>query len=134
MKAKERLAGFRACVEDLRNSSSYFEEVNGDRRLWSDLSPQGKLGYISRDAALYDVPFKNFAEAVRESIGDAALLEAALRTVLRDAQEFLNLDRLFPPDGRTESTPLTERFKEILSQPCDAGHSLTHGKDRGIDR
>lgn len=134
MNAKRRSAGFRALVEDHRNSSHYFEDADSDRRLWKDLSPQGKLEYIAGDAALYDVPFVDFAEAVRDSIGKSALMEAALRTVLRNAQEFRRLERLLPPDGRTESTPLTERFKEILNQPCEVDHSPEHGRDRGIER
>lgn len=132
MSAKHRLEGFLASVEDHRNSSHYFEEADGPWRLWRDLSPQGKLAYIARDAALYDVPFKHFGEAVRDVIGDGALVEAALRMVLKDALESLSLERLLPPDGRTESTPLNERFKEILHQHSDRGREPS--KDRGIER
>ena len=118
MNAKHRLDGFRALVDDHRNSSCFFEEADGRLRLWRDLSPQSKLAYVACDAALYDVPFKHFDEAVRDVIGNAALAEAALRTVLQDALEFRSLERLLPPDGRTESTPLAERFKDILRQPA----------------
>jgi hypothetical protein len=121
-------------VEDHRNSSHYFEEAVGNRRLWSDLSPQGKLQYIAGDAALYDVPFKHFDEAVREVIGNSALAEAALRTVLRDALEFRSLEGLFPPDGRTEATPLADRFKEILDRPAEPDREPEHRRDRGIER
>ncbi len=134
MNARHRLDGFRALVEDHRNSSHYFEEADGRLRLWRDLSPQGKLAYIASDAALYDVPFNRFDEAVRDVIGNAALAEAALRMVLRDAQEFRSLDGLLPPDGRTESTPLAERFKDILRQHADSGREPEHGQDRGIER
>ena len=134
MNAKERLDGFRALVDDHRNSSHYFEEIDGDRRLWSDLSLQGKLEYIAGDAALYDVPFKHFDEAVREVIGDSALAEAALRTVLRDALEFRSLAQLVPDDGRTEATPLADRFKEILDRPAEPEREPEHRRDRGIER
>lgn len=134
MSDKRRLEGFRKLVEDHQNSGHYFEEVDGDRRLWSDLSPQGKLEYIAGDAALYDVPFKHFDEAVREVIGDSGLAEAALRTVLRDALEFRSLGRLLPDDGRTESTPLVDRFKEILDRPVEPERAPEQGQNRGIER
>ena len=98
------------------------------------ISPQGKLAYIARDAALYDVPFKHFDEAVRDAIGNAALAEAAMRMVLQDALEFRRLERLLPPDGRTESTPLTERFKDMLRQPAQPEREPEYGHDRGIER
>ncbi|HWB14091.1 MAG TPA: hypothetical protein VG826_33000 [Pirellulales bacterium] len=134
MNAKERSEGFRALVENHRNSGHYFEEVDGRWRLWRDLSPQGKLEYLAADAALYDVPFKRFHDSVREVIGDAALAEAALRTVLSDALEFRSLARLLPDDGRTESTPLSERFKEILSRAAEPGREPQHHQGRGVER
>lgn len=91
MNAKRRLAGFKALVEEYRNSDWYFEEVEGDRRLWKDFSPQGKLEYIARDAALYEVLFEAFADAARDFIGESALGDAALRMVLGDAREFRSL-------------------------------------------
>lgn len=133
MSAKRQLEAFKAMVEDSRNSSHFFEETDGNRRKWKDLSAEGKLQYIARDAALCEVAYETFAEAARDSIGKSALVEAALRTVLQDAQEYRGLEQLLPPDGRTESTPLIDRFKEILNQPSEPAQAPEQRRDRGIE-
>src|SRR3954452_12807213 len=123
MNEKDRLAGFKALVEDHKNSSSHFEEMDGSHRLWHELSPQSKLQYLARDAVWYDVPFERFAEAVRESVDKHAIEEAALRLVLRNERELHEMEKLFPDDGRTEPTPLIERVSELLNE--DAVYSKT---------
>ena len=64
-----------------------------------------------------DVSFERFAAAVRDVLGDqpvAAREGASLRLLLRHARELRGLETLLPLDERTESTPLVERFKEML--------------------
>jgi hypothetical protein len=120
-----RLAGFRACVEDHKHSSYFLEEMDGSLRRWRELSAESKLEYLARDAALYDVPFEAFAQAVRETLNDsppAAREDAALRLVLRSVHELRGLENLFPDDGRTESPPpLIERFREAMGKQSLAG-------------
>lgn len=109
-----KIAAFTASVEDRKNSPAghHFEEGNGDWHPWADLSAAAKLQYIALDAARLDVPFEPFAQAVRETIGDAG--EAALRVVLDGQKELHAIARLLPDDGRTESTPLVEQVKDLL--------------------
>lgn len=109
-----RAANFRAMVEDSKNSPNnhVFEEMDGNRLPWADLSAAAKLQYIARDAALSGVAFETFAEVVKDTIGDVG--EAALRVVLDGQNELHAIARLFPDDGRTEPTPLVEQVKEML--------------------
>jgi hypothetical protein len=109
-----KIANFKAMVEDSRNSPSnyFFDEMEGDCRLWAELSAAAKPEYISRYAALADVPFEPFARVVKETIGDVG--EAALRVMLDDRKELHAIAKLFPDDGRTEPTPLVERVKDML--------------------
>lgn len=132
MNAKHRLANFRAMVKDHSSSTHYFEEIGGERRQWKDLSPDGKLEYIARDAALCDVPFERFAEAVRELIGQSVIGDAALRTVLRNANEARALEGLLPPERGTESRPLIDRFKEILHEP--SSQQRENGRERSTGK
>jgi len=116
---KRRLEGFKWLVTSDREGGYYLEEMDGTRRLWAELSPQRKLENIANAAAMYDVPFERFAEEVRTEftgMPQAAIEEAALRMVLHNALELRGLARLLPEEGRTESTPLVERFQEILDQ------------------
>ena len=130
---KHRQAGFKALVEDHKNSSHYFEEMDGSHHLWPELSPQSKLQYIAGDAVLYDVPFEQFAEGVRDVLPPTVLVEASLKMVLHYERELHGLGKLLPGDGRTESLPLVERFKEIMDSQSD--HSpADKGNDRGIER
>jgi hypothetical protein len=110
----EKVANFKAMVGDMKNSprNHVFEEMNGDRLPWDDLSAAAKLQYIVRDAAISDVAFEPFAQAVKDTIRDGG--EAALRVVLDGQKELHAIAKLFPDDGRTESTPLVDQVKEIL--------------------
>lgn len=109
-----KVAGFKAMVEDMRNSppNRVFDEMNGDWLPWAELSAAAKLQYIARDAVIADVPFEPFAEVVKDTIGDVG--EAALKVVLDGQKELHAIAKLFPDDGRTESTPLVEQVKEML--------------------
>jgi hypothetical protein len=117
MNEKDRLEGFKALVKADQTADYYFEETDGSHRLWAELSPEGKLGYISSAAAIHDVPFEQFASTARQAIGDTA--EASFRLVLTSQRELHGLAELLPDDGRTESTPLVDRFKEILREASD---------------
>lgn len=109
-----KIAGFKASVESMKNSpdNHVFEEMDGDRQSWADLSAPAKLQYIVLDAARHDVPFEPFAQVVKDTIGDAG--EAALRVVLDGQKELHAIAKLFPDDGRIEPTPLVEQVKEML--------------------
>jgi hypothetical protein len=109
-----RVASFKACVEDLRNSpdNCEFEEMDGDRQSWKDLSAAAKLQYIALDAARSNVPFEPFAAAVKDTIGDMG--EPALRVVLDGQKELHAIAKLLPDDGRTESTPVVEQVRDML--------------------
>jgi len=112
---ENRVEGFHALLADHKYSSSYYEEMDGDWRQWPELSAEGKLSYLAGDAAYYDVPFHHLAEAVRDVLSDqppAAREDAALRLLLTHARELQGLARLLPDDGRTEPTPLIDRFRE----------------------
>jgi hypothetical protein len=111
---RHKLEGFKASVEDSKNSpgNHYFEEMDGDRHPWADLSAAAKLQYVALDAARHDVPFEPFARVVKETIGDVG--EAALRVVLAGQKELHAIAELLPDDGRIEPTPLVEQVKEIL--------------------
>jgi hypothetical protein len=110
----QKIASFKAMVEDSRNSPSnhVFEEMDGDRLPWAELSAAAKLQYIARDAVLSDVPFEPFARVAKETIGDVG--EAALRVVSESQKELHAIAELLPDDRRLEPTPLVERVKDIL--------------------
>ena len=115
MDDKHRLQGFKALLASDKSGSYLLEEPDGTLRPWQELSAEGKLQYISGAAAMYDVPFERFAQAVRAEVGGAAAVtEAALRVALDYRKELHGLGKLLPDDGRTESTPLVKRFQEIL--------------------
>ena len=112
---EHRVEGFHALLADHKHSSSYYEEMDGDWRPWSELSAEGKLSYLAGDAAYYDVPFQHFAEAVRDVLSEqppVAREDATLRLLLTHARELQGLAKLLPDDGRTEPTPLIDRFRE----------------------
>jgi hypothetical protein len=133
MNEKHRLAGFKALVEDQKNSVRHFEEMDGSLRRWHELSPQSKLQYIAGDAVLYDVPFERFAEAVRDVVPPAAIVDAALLVVLHYERELRGLEKLLPDEGRTEPLPLVERLKDLLNSRPEPTHA-DKGNDRGIER
>jgi hypothetical protein len=116
MDEKHRLSGFKALLESQKSNLHHLEEPDGSFRLWRNFSAEGRLEYIARDAAFYDVTFEQFAEAVRESVDSAAIEVAALRIVMRSVWELHDLEKLFRDDGRTESPPpLVERVSELLN-------------------
>ena len=116
MDEKHRLSGFKALLESHKTDSYQLVDSDGDFRLWRDLSAEGRLEYIVKDAAFYDVPFEQFARAVRESVEPAAIEEAALRLAMRSGRELYDLEKLFPDDGRTEPPPpLVERVSDLLN-------------------
>src|SRR5271166_5532496 len=101
MNDKERLEGFKALLTSEQANAFYLEDHDGEYRLWSDLSAQGKLEAIARDAAYYDVAFEDFADSVRESVDAAAIEDAALRVVMRSYRELHDVEKLLPEDGGT---------------------------------
>jgi hypothetical protein len=109
-----KTTNFRAMVADSKNSprNHVFEEMDGNRLPWAELSATAKLQYLARDAAFADVGFEVFAQEVKETIGDAG--EAAFRVVLDAQKELHAIAKLLPDDGRTEPTPLVEQVKELL--------------------
>jgi hypothetical protein len=116
MNEKDRVSGFQALLKSHKSNSCHLITPDGEFRLWQDLSAEGRLESIARDAAYYDVPFEDFAQAVRESVDDAAIEDAALRLAMRSTRELHDLESLFPDDGRTESPPpLVERVSELLN-------------------
>lgn len=79
------------------------------------------------------MPFEWFEEAVRQILSPAVLVEASLQMVLHYEQELRGLSVLLPDDGRTESTPLIERLKDLLdSQPGQS--PAKRGDERGMER
>jgi hypothetical protein len=77
------------------------------------VSLEGRIESIARDAVYYNVPFEQFAQAVRESVDSTAIEEAALRLAMRSWRELQDLEKLFPDDGLTEPPPLVERVREL---------------------
>jgi hypothetical protein len=117
MDDKHRLDGFKALLTSEQANAFYLEDHDGEYRLWSDLSAQGKLEVIARDAAYYDIAFEDFADSVRESVDAAAIEDAALRLVMRSQRELHDVEKLFPDDGGTEPlSPLVERIREVFNQ------------------
>jgi hypothetical protein len=136
MAKKQTPDGFDTLLADHKKSTHHFEEADGTHRLWKELSAEGKLAYIARDAALYDVPFDRFAQAVRDVLGGqpaAVREEAALRLALSNERQLHALAALLPPErSGTESTPLVERFKEVLDQLAErAAKPPETDEDRG---
>jgi hypothetical protein len=116
MDEKDRVSGFKALLESHKTNSCHLAETDGSYRLWRNLSAEGRLESVARDAAYYDVPFEQFAQAARESVDNAAVEEAALRLAMRSGRELHDLEQLFPDDGRTEPPPpLVERVRELLN-------------------
>jgi len=125
----DKIASFKVMVQDMKNSpgNHVFEEGDGDRLPWDDLSAAVKLQYIVRDAVISDVRFEPFAQVAKDTIGDVG--EAALRVVLEGQKELHAIAKLFPDDGRTEPAPLIERVKLTL----DYVSALeTQEKERGL--
>lgn len=118
---------FEAALSVYRESGLKFEEMDGSFRTWPDLSPEGKLSHIAHDAAASGVSFDRFAEAARAALAglDSQTREtAAMRLAFSNQRELFALEAMLPPDGRTERTPIGERFRELL-QPDFATFSLS---------
>jgi hypothetical protein len=115
MNEKDRLKNFKALLKSEKSNSIYLVDPDGEFRLWRELSAEGKLDIIARDAAHFGVTFEQFAKAARESIDGDALQDAALRLAIRKEQELTAVERLFPDDDRIEGPPpLIERVSELL--------------------
>jgi hypothetical protein len=125
------VASFKARVEDSRNSNYYFEEMDGDHKLWADLSAASKLQYIASDAARYDVPFERFAEAVKDTVGDVG--DAALQVILHGQKELHAIAKLLPDDDRAEGMPLAEQVKDILDYASALEARETH-RQQGTEK
>jgi hypothetical protein len=110
----DKIASFEKLVTMMKYSpeNHVFEEMDGDRLPWDDLSAAAKLQYIVRDAVIADVRFEAFAQVARDTIADVG--EAALRVVLEGQKELHAIAKLFPDDGRTESPPLVDQVKDML--------------------
>jgi hypothetical protein len=116
----DRVSGFKALLESHTTNSYHLIAPDGEFREWQDLSPEGRLEIIAKDAAYYDVPFEPFAQAVREAVDKDAIEEAALRLAMRSTRELHELEGLFPDDGRLEPPPpLVERVSELLNADRD---------------
>lgn len=122
MNEKERMKGFEALLNSDKSNSYHLEEPDGEHRLWKEASAQSRLENIAGAAAMYDVPFEQFAHAVRESIENADIVDGALRIVLDNAHELRGLASLLPEEG-TFSTPLIDRFRYILDAQPEANFS-----------
>ena len=114
MDEKQRRSGFKALLESHKTDSYHLIDTDGEFRLWRDLSAEGRIESIARDAAYYDVPFEQFGQAVRESVDSTAIEEAALRLAMRSRRELHDLENLLPDDGLTDPPPLVERVRELL--------------------
>ena len=139
MNEKRRVEGFKALTASDTSGSHYLEDVDGDFRLWREMSAESKLSKIVSNAAYCEVPFEPFAVAVRNLISDLpaeAREEAALRLVLRQEQELHRLEKLLPRHDRLEpAPPLIERFQELLDGYADrAVETPEQSKGRGIER
>jgi hypothetical protein len=133
MNEKQKLEGIQALVASYRDSSSYYEESDGQHRQWNDLSVEGKVAYIARDAVFCDTSFEWFAEAVRHTVGEQPVgvrEEAYLRLVLLNHRELHELGSLLPDDGGTYATPLVDRLKEVLDWNAKLARE---NKDRAFD-
>jgi hypothetical protein len=120
MDEKRRRSGFKALLESHKTDSYHLIDSDGEFRLWQEMSAEGRIESIARDAAFYDVRFEQFAQAVRESVDSAAIEEAALRLAMRSGRELHDLENLFPNNGLTEPPPLVERVRELLDLVCPA--------------
>jgi len=129
MNEKDRLANFKALLKSEQENWIHLVDMDGNHRLWRELSAEGKLDIVARDAAYFGVTFEQFAEAARESIDAAELEDTALRLAMRKEQELTAVERLFPDDGRTEDAPpLIERVGELL-RAVSGEHEDTRDED-----
>ena len=112
---KNTQSGFKALLASHKTNACHLEDADGDHRLWRDLSAEGKVEHIARDAAYYGVAFEPFAQAVRESIDITAVEEAALRLAMRCVRQLHELESLFPDDmGSNFPPPLVDCVRHLL--------------------
>src|SRR5947209_10517287 len=113
MAKNQRVEGFKALVASDQANGYHMEDVDGEYRLWRDMSAAGKLRQIADNAAYSGVPFEPFAEAAGDALRPlpaVAREEAALRLVLRGERELHALEKLLPQHDRLEAAPpLAER-------------------------
>lgn len=129
MAINEEKDGFDAMLRDYRdNSNWHFEEMDGTHRTWPELSAEGKLSYLARDAVLAGVPAARFVEAAREFLGDLPppdREEAALRLLFHNQRELHGVELLLPSEDTghdlfAPGRPLPERLAEYISDLGDS--------------
>jgi hypothetical protein len=135
--AKQR-ASFEAMLGAYRGKGNVeYQEADDSFRPWPDLSPEAKLGYLARDAAIAGATPKHFAAAVREFLGDQAPdAMVALGLILESHRELHDVANLLPSDNGSDllapARPLAERLQEVLSdragqQPVKSlGREIAH--------
>ena len=129
LKQPPRPDGFDILLAGYKNSTYEYEDHDADLRdvlrPWSRLSAEGKLGYIARDAALYNAPFERFEQAAREMLGGQAL-PAGERAYLRLHMEYQRAlwDHELPAFPREHPIPKDDPHHEAL----DAIDGVLHVK------
>lgn len=118
-KIPPRPDGFDKCLADHQHSTHDYEDHDADLRHvfrpWSQLSAEGKLGYIARDAALYNVPFERVEQAARAAIGDQPL-PAGERAYLRLHMEYQRAlwDHELPAFPREHPLPQGDPHRDFM--------------------
>jgi hypothetical protein len=119
MSKKHEPDGFARLLADHQHSTHDYEDHDADLRhvfrQWSQLSPEGKLGYIASGAALYDVPFERFEQAARAAIGDQPL-PAGERAWLRLHMEYQRAlwDHELPAFPREHPLPADDPHRDFM--------------------
>ncbi len=118
-KKPTRPDGFDILLADHQHSSHEYEDHDADLRHvfrpWSQLSAEGKLGYIASAAALYNVPFDRFEQAARDAIGDRPM-PGGERTYLRLHMEYQRAmwDPELPAFPCEHPLPANDPHREVL--------------------
>jgi hypothetical protein len=129
LKHHPRPDGFDILLADHQNSTHDYEDHDADLRdvlrPWSQLSTEGKLGYIANAAALYNVPFERFEQAARKIIGGQSLPHGE-HAYLRLHMEYQRAlwDAELPAFPREHSLPGDEPHRDFL----DSLDSVLHVK------
>lgn len=111
--------GFDKLLADHQNSTHDYEDLDANLREvlrpWSQLSAEGKLGYIASAAALYNVPFERFEQAAREAVGGQTL-PAGEGAYLRLHMEYQRTlwDAELPTFPREHPLPNDEPHRDFL--------------------
>lgn len=128
-KKPTRPDGFDILLADHQHSTHEYEDHDADLRHvfrpWSQLSAEGKLGYIASAAALYNAPFERFEQAARDTIGDRPL-PGGERAYLRLHMEYQRAlwDPELPAFPRQHPLPDDEPHRDFL----DSLHGVLHVK------